>query len=458
MAELRIDPFRLMHWMNARKLTPAMVAARSGIAHETLVGLRKDEGGNLNEEAAASLAAALNVPVGHLVGRSDGAIAAIYMSRAEIEATKRPIERDGIHFYNYYSLPAPKGEVGPVILDILCPNGRLPKLNNGHLEPAITINLGPGHIHGRWGEEIGPDTWQVLGANQTGEEPWIIGDSYVEPAYCPHTYALAGNKQARILSYTVKSNLDALFDRTHGWSDDAFERFSREHRASSPEAAALKAHMERRGWEAETLAKTTGVDAAALDRFLGGNGTALGEAELGRLAEALGVDRRQFVAPKHLNDPLGKTHCTVVDAIRSVRPYKSYRVASMASSTRFPDLTGMFMQVAKAAHEKPEARALDLCDFSNTLYIVTSGDMQVHWVDADGSLSGRALREGDALWLGPYVAHGFFGTGSLIKMGNGEGVSYLDQIELANTFDRSGTIARARRDSEGWGYVDRPAS
>ena len=28
------------------------------------------------------------------------------------------------------------------------------KLNNGHLEQAITVNLGPGDIYGRWGENI----------------------------------------------------------------------------------------------------------------------------------------------------------------------------------------------------------------------------------------------------------------------------------------------------------------
>ena len=27
----------------------------------------------------------------------------------------------------------------------------MPKLNNGHLEQAITVNLGPSDIFGRWG-------------------------------------------------------------------------------------------------------------------------------------------------------------------------------------------------------------------------------------------------------------------------------------------------------------------
>ena len=65
-----------------------------------------------------------------------------------ILATKRPIKRDGIHFYNYYSLPCPNSYKSPVILDILCPKKKIPKLNNGHLEQAITVVLGPGDIFG----------------------------------------------------------------------------------------------------------------------------------------------------------------------------------------------------------------------------------------------------------------------------------------------------------------------
>ena len=74
--------------------------------------------------------------------------------KKKILSTKRPIKRDGIHFYNYYTLPSPQGFKSPVILDILCPHYKVPKLNNGHLEQAITVNLGPGDIYGRWGENI----------------------------------------------------------------------------------------------------------------------------------------------------------------------------------------------------------------------------------------------------------------------------------------------------------------
>ena len=92
-------------------------------------------------------------------------LTALTRSADDLIATRRPIQRDGIHFYNYYTMAAPPGAVAPVILDILCPAERVPALNNGHLEPAITVNIGPGDINGRWGEELTEETWQVLRAN-----------------------------------------------------------------------------------------------------------------------------------------------------------------------------------------------------------------------------------------------------------------------------------------------------
>ena len=77
----------------------------------------------------------------------------IYNSKHQIEKTKRPIKRGGIHFYNYYTLPSPKGYVAPVLIDILCPKEKLPKLNNGHLEPAITVSLGPNDIYARFAKD-----------------------------------------------------------------------------------------------------------------------------------------------------------------------------------------------------------------------------------------------------------------------------------------------------------------
>ena len=116
----------------------------------------------------------------------------MFWSKNKIEKTKRPIIRDGIHFYNYYSLPIPEGFVGPVILDILCPKNKLPKLNNGHLELAITVNLGNSDIYGRWGKKINKNNYSKIKFNDSHKNSWIIGDTYVEPTY-PTFYSRATN-------------------------------------------------------------------------------------------------------------------------------------------------------------------------------------------------------------------------------------------------------------------------
>ena len=41
----------------------------------------------------------------------------------------------------------------------MCPKNKLPKLNNGHLEPAITISMGPNDIYARFSEKLNKDTW-----------------------------------------------------------------------------------------------------------------------------------------------------------------------------------------------------------------------------------------------------------------------------------------------------------
>ena len=193
-----VDSYKVARWMNVRKLTHGHVAERIGMPAEDLEQALKERAAQLPEDVGTHLANVLDIDHSQIVASPTLAPAVVTMSADDVQATCRPIERDGIHFYNYYSMAGAPGQVAPVILDILCPNGRLPQLNNGHLEPAITINLGPGDINGRWGQELTDATWSVLCANE-GEPPWIVGESYVEPSYCPHSYSLAGDLPARDL-------------------------------------------------------------------------------------------------------------------------------------------------------------------------------------------------------------------------------------------------------------------
>ena len=221
---MRADPFKLMRWMNARKLTSEHLAEECGVPASLIIALLADDPPGIQADVAGRIAAALRVQWVRLAAAGSAGTPVIVRTAAELRATKRTIRRDGIAFYSYYSMAAPTDQVGPVVLDILCPNGRIPALNNGHLEPAITVNLGPGDIHGRWAKELTPQTWQRLRANQASDR-WITGDSYVEPCYCPHSYSLASDTPARIVSYTGDSNLTALIEAVNDWPEAGFEGF-----------------------------------------------------------------------------------------------------------------------------------------------------------------------------------------------------------------------------------------
>jgi hypothetical protein len=41
-------------------------------------------------------------------------------------------------------------------------------------------------------------TWQVMATN-TGDDNWIVGDSYVEPSFLPHSYSLVTDVPARMV-------------------------------------------------------------------------------------------------------------------------------------------------------------------------------------------------------------------------------------------------------------------
>lgn len=451
MTHIALDRYKLMHWLNARKVTPGMVAKRAKLPPEAIQSLF-DETMELGMAEAGRLADALHIPL-KLLAAEEPLPSVIHATKAEINATCRRLDRDGIHFYNYYTLPSPKGLICPVILDILCPAERLPKQNNGHLEPAITVNIGPGDINGRWdgrhAEERNDDTWRMMRHNR-GTESWILGDCYVEPSWCPHTYALAGAQPAQILSYTVKTSLEAFAARTNNWSDAAFDAMVATYDDDDrPFAtAALAVLMERRGFNADSLAKASNIGLSELKGFLDGDENAIAVAGLRQIGDTLACDWRLLLAPVHRNDSLGKSWNSIEGATASIRPFKSYTVASMSMSARVPDMIGLFMKV-----EKPETHAtLDLSELSATHYLVSGGALTLHWQEANGSPRSASLGNGDALWVGPYVRHAFTGTGSLVKLGNGEGVSALDQFELSNTFDLADTLKRGRRDRASWGY------
>lgn len=443
-----VDSFKVAHWMNVRKLTAEEVAARARIDGGALRALLEHGQTPLPDGVGTRLSEVLKIDPTQIAPSATSELAAITLQPEELRATRRPIQRDGIHFYNYYSMAGPPGRVAPVILDILCPADRLPALNNGHLEPAITINIGPGDIYGRWGNELTSSTWQALGANHDRVDAWITGDSYVEPSYCPHSYSLASDKSARIISYTSASNLAPLFDEVNDWTEHAFDSMLADLRDGCP-GDLLRCALARRGFEAASAAAAIAMDPTPIERFLDGDVAALSLDELRMLGDTLGFDYRSLLTPPRRHDEVGKTCCSIEDSRATVRRFRSYTVASMASAPHLPDLVGSYMRIDKPAEPSAE---LDLCESGESHYMVVQGDLTLIWRDTDGTLAQVTLTADGTAWTAPYVAHAWRGCGALIRMGSGRHLSYLDQLELSNTFDAASTLRRGRRDALGWGY------
>jgi hypothetical protein len=366
----------------------------------------------------------------------------IIHSKKKIQSTKRAIRRDGIHFYNYYSLPSPSGFKSPVILDILCPADKLPKLNNGHLEQAITINLGKGDIYGRWGEKINKNNFKKIKSNN-GKNSWIIGDTYVEPTFLPHTYSLAGKVKSQILSYTAKSQLQKFVDNSNLWPLSSYTNFLGSIDKYGQKLSFINIYLDNRGISASYLSKKIKVKLDHLNKFLSNkNREKVNNIKiLKKVCSYLNIDYEIFLKKDFKEDAVGKTYLGYKESIKSIRQYKSYKVASMASSLRYPDLHGLFIKVSK------EKKVFDLFDYASTHYLVTSGSMLLNINNSQ-----LKIKEGDAIWMAPYCLHGFSGKGSLVKITNGECIDYLDIFEISKIYKPEATLRRVYQDLNNWGH------
>ena len=122
-----VDKFKLIHWLNIRKTTVDVLNNLLSNKINKKVSTKDFE--NLDLYTAKEISNILSIPVSNILKQED-VPSFIYSSKKDIEKTIRPITRDGIHFYNYYTLPSPKGYVAPVLIDILCPKNKLPKLRH----------------------------------------------------------------------------------------------------------------------------------------------------------------------------------------------------------------------------------------------------------------------------------------------------------------------------------------
>lgn len=435
-----IDKYKLIHWLNIRKISFDVL--NKNLSDKINIRIDENNLEGIDVYSANLIANILNIPTEKLF-KNDPVPNYLFKSYQDIKKTKRPIRRDNIHFYNYYTLPSPKGYVAPVLIDILCPKEKLPKLNNGHLETAITLSLGPNDIYARFGKKINKTNFCKFKVNKDKKTSWIVGDNYYEPSYCLHTYSRATKGPGQILSYTTVSHIEKIFkDKIN---DDSFKNFSK-NLGNNYFKNLLYQSLIDKGFDDNYVSKKIKISKQKIINFFKSNSK--NSTIKNKILKLANLDERLFQEIKHKEDKVGKYYLSVNDVKKTVRKFKSYTIASIASSTRNPDLFGYYIKVNKKVSNKIK---LDLMDSNCSHYLVTGGTL-IFYVEENQKIKKINCNKGDALWIGTYINHSFYGIGSLVKISDGQNLNYLEKFDLGNLYNGKFTINRARKDNKNWGY------
>jgi len=438
----RIDKIKLNHWLNIRKTTIHVLneLLRDHLNYE----LTFDNLNKAGQHSIDKIAEILSVPKSYIL-KNEEVPSFIYNSKEQIKKTKRPIKRGGIHYYNYYTLPSPKGYVAPVLIDILCPKDKMPILNNGHLEPAITVSLGPNDIYARFAKKINKITFLNFRINQDPKTDWVVGSNYFEPSYCLHTYSRATDGPGRILSYTTKSNIENLFGSK--LNEDSFNNLSKKLNTQKPNRSFLEQDIFNKGYTVKTIAKKTKISPKKIQNYINNKGRGMNIIELKKVCNILNSDPYFYLDKKFKEDKIGKYYFDYKDSIKTIRKFKSYKVASIANSSRSPDLTGYFLKVENTS----KSPVIDLLDSNCSHYLVTKGKI-AFFSKIKNNIKKLEMSEGDSVWVSSYNRHGFTGSGALVKISDGQNFNYLEKIDLSNTYNLKTTFTRGRKDKINWGY------
>ena len=437
-----LDKIKLNRWLNIRKTTIEQLNIK--LKSKINFNITLDNCESLNKYSIDVIADFLEISPLKLK-KTNTTPTYIFKSKKEIDKSKRSIKKDGIHFYNYYTLPTPNGFVAPVLLDILCPKNKLPKLNNGHLEPAITVSIGPNDIYARFGEKINKSNWTKFKVNKDKKNNWIVGSSYFEPSFCRHTYSQAENGLGRIISYTTKSNIENFLSGK--LNDNSYNNLIKTNSKKRINRTFLKLEIDSKGFSISSLAKKLKISSINLKNYLNNSKVKLEKKYINKLCKIINSDPNFFYDKNFDEDSVGKLYLSYKDSIKTIRSFKSYKVASLANSKRFPDLSGYFMKVSKSKKNFIN----DLFDSKCSHYFVTGGNMKIHILENNEKTT-KELKNGDCIWISAFTYHGFTGQGSLLKISDGQNINYLEKEDLINTYNVNHVLQRAKNDIQNWGY------
>ncbi|MAV76788.1 MAG: hypothetical protein CMG02_00350 [Candidatus Marinimicrobia bacterium] len=437
----RVDGIKLNHWLNVRKTSLDVLNKHlSSYINYQITFENLDQ---LDDHAINQIVKFLSIPK-DFIQKSENIPAFIFSSKEQMQKTKRPIRRGGIHYYNYYTLPSPKGYVAPVLIDILCPKEKMPVLNNGHLEPAITVSLGPNDIYARFAKKINKTNFVKFRINPDPKTNWVVGSNYYEPSYCLHTYSRATDKPGKILSYTTKSNIESLFDSK--LNSNSFKNLGKNIDAEKPNRSFLLQDILNRGYDLEAISKKTKISLKKMKKYFSKKSN-LSLNDIKKICKIINTDSSFYIDKTYKEDKIGKYYYDYKDSLKTIRNFKSYKVASIACSARSPDLTGYFLKV----DNKSEKNITDLIDSNCSHYLVTKGNLTFFSKEND-QISKTKMKEGDSLWVSSYTEHGFSGSGALVKISDGQNFNYLEKIDITNTYNLKKTLTRGRKDKINWGY------
>ena len=169
-----------------------------------------------------------------------------------------------------------------------------------------------------------------------------------------------------------------------------------------------------------------------------------------KLCNIINIEPFNFLEKKFKEDSVGKSYLSYKDSIKTIRKFKSYKIASIANSKRFPDLTGYFMKV----FNKKKIFTNDIFDSKCSHYFVTSGKIRVN-INAESKKISKNLREGDCLWMSAFTYHGFVGNGSLLKISDGQNINNLEKEDLINTYKLNDVLKRTKNDIQNWGHDEK---
>ena len=175
-----------------------------------------------------------------------------------------------------------------------------------------------------------------------GSDPWIIGDTYLEPTYLPHTYSLVGKKPSQILSYTAKSQLQKFVNNANIWPEKSYKNFIKSIDSNGNKISFLNFFLNSRGLDFKYISQKTKISNLRLKKFFNKKkiDSKKDKILVDKICKLLQIEPAIFREKSFKEDLVGKTFFSYKDSIKSIRSYKSYLVSSMSASERYPDLYG----------------------------------------------------------------------------------------------------------------------